>query len=94
MATKSVKIGRKGRRCLQRLLAEIFDKDFDAFREYVEAEDIWENLVSLLDENDGAGWDLLRQLCFARERASENKNELTVLTARGLLSNPIFTSRW
>ena len=79
---------------LQRLLAEIFDKDFDAFREYVEAEDIWENLVSLLDENDGAGWDLLRQLCFARERASENKNELTVLTARGLLSNPIFTSRW
>ena len=46
---------------LQRLLAEIFDKDFDAFREYVEAEDIWENLVSLLDENEGAGWDLLRR---------------------------------
>ena len=79
---------------LQRLIAEIFDKDFDSFREYVEAEDIWENIVSLLDENDGAGWDLLRQLCFARERASENKNELTVLTARGLLSNPIFISRW
>ena len=48
----------------------------------------------IVDENDGAGWDLLRQLCFARERASENKNELTVLTARGLLSNQIFTSRW
>jgi hypothetical protein len=78
---------------LQRLLTEIFDKDFDEFREYVEAEDIWTNLVSLLDENEGAGWDLLKSLCFARERAAENKDGFSVLSARVLLANPIFSSR-
>ena len=78
---------------LQRLLTEIFDKDFDEFREYVEAEDIWTNLVSLLDENEGAGWDLLKSLCFARERAAENKDGFSVLSARALLANPIFSSR-
>mmetsp|Transcript_9081 Transcript_9081/g.18558 ORF Transcript_9081/g.18558 Transcript_9081/m.18558 type:complete len:576 (-) Transcript_9081:587-2314(-) len=78
---------------LQRLLTEIFDKDFDEFREYVAAEDIWTNLVSLLDENEGAGWDLLKSLCFARERAAENKDGFSVLSARALLASPIFSSR-
>jgi serine/threonine protein kinase len=75
---------------LQRLLGEIFDKDILQFREYVEAEECWVNLVELLDENDGAGWTVLETLFKAREKAAENKNSLQVITARGLLSNPFF----
>ena len=41
---------------IQRLFSEIFDKDMDQFREYAEADDGWNNLVTLLDENNGAGW--------------------------------------
>ena len=77
---------------LQRLLGEIFEKDISQFREYVEAEEVWSNLVELLDENDGAGWNILETLFKAREKAAENKNSLQVITARGLLSNPFFQS--
>lgn len=77
---------------LQRLLGEIFEKDISQFREYVEAEDVWSNLVDLLDENDGAGWTVLETLFKAREKAAENKNKLQVITARGILSNPFFQS--
>ena len=76
---------------LQRLVTEIFEKEMDEFREYCSAEDFWSKLVNLLDENDGAGWSLLREMCFARERAAENKEEFSVLTARGLLSNKLFS---
>lgn len=75
---------------LQRLLGEIFEKDVSQFREYVEAEEVWSNLVDLLDENDGAGWNLLETLFKAREKAAENKNNLMIITARGLLANPLF----
>jgi len=75
---------------LQRLLGEIFDKDILQFREYVEAEECWVNLVELLDEDGGAGWTVLETLFKAREKAAENKNSLQVITARGLLSNPFF----
>lgn len=76
---------------LQRLLGEIFDKDMEQFREYVEAEEeVWGNLVGYLDENDGAGWTVLETLFKAREKAAENRNSLQVITARGLLSNPFF----
>jgi hypothetical protein len=75
---------------LQRLLGEIFDKDVNQFREYVEAEEVWSNLVDLLDENDGAGWTLLETLFLAREKAVENKGSLKVISARGLLANPFF----
>lgn len=78
---------------LQRLLGDIFGKDMNEFREYCEAEDVWSNVVDLLDENDGAGWELLSSLCFARERAAENKDKLQLLTARGLLSNALFTGK-
>jgi len=47
---------------LQRSLGEIFDKDFEQFRECVEAEDAWSNLAQLLDENDGSGWKALETL--------------------------------
>lgn len=76
---------------LQRLLGDIFEKDMSEFREYCAAEDIWTKVVALLDQHDGAGWDLLEKLCFARERAGENKNVLQLSTARGLLSNRLFT---
>lgn len=75
---------------LQRLLGEIFEKDISQFRDYVDAEECWSNLVGLLDENDGAGWTVLETLFKAREKAAENKNSLQVITARGLLSNPFF----
>ena len=75
---------------LQRLLGEIFEKDILQFREYVEAEECWSNLVELLDEDDGAGWTVLETLFKAREKAAENKNGLQVISARGLLSNPFF----
>ena len=77
---------------LQRLLGEIFDKDVDQFREYVEAEEVWNELVELLDENDGAGWKVLETLFLARERAARSKNSLQVITARGILANPFFQS--
>lgn len=76
---------------LQRLLGEIFDKDFDQFREYVEAEDIWSNLVALLDENNRAGWKVLETLVLAREKAAKNKDTDQMFTIRGLLTNPFFS---
>ena len=63
------------------------------FRDYCEAEEVWEKVVALLDDHDGAGWDLLQSLCFARERASANaKDGMQLLTARGLLSSPFFAA--
>lgn len=77
---------------MQKLLSEIFNQDFKAFREYVEAEDVWSKLVEVLDEKDGAGWDVLETLFKARETTAENQNSLKVVTARGLLSNRFFQS--
>ena len=74
----------------QRLLGDIFERDMEEFREYCEAEEIWSGVIRLLDGNDGAGWDLLEKLCFARERAGENKGSLQLVTAWGLLSNALF----
>ncbi|GAX21533.1 hypothetical protein FisN_6Hh423 [Fistulifera solaris] len=75
---------------LQRLLGEIFEKDMDQFREYVEAEDIWTDLVQLLDENDRAGWKVLETLMLAREKASKNKDTQQLFSIRGLLNSPFF----
>mmetsp|Transcript_19926 Transcript_19926/g.43313 ORF Transcript_19926/g.43313 Transcript_19926/m.43313 type:complete len:551 (+) Transcript_19926:119-1771(+) len=75
---------------IQKLLYEIFNQDFEAFREYVEAEEVWSQLVKLLDEKDSAGWDVLQTLFMARETTAENTNSLEVVTARGLLSNRFF----
>jgi len=78
---------------LQRLMSDIFDKDMDEFREYCEAEDIWTNVVSLLDENDGEGWRVLEQMCFARENVADNLKSGQILTAEGVLSAPFFALR-
>ena len=75
---------------LQKLLSEIFNQDFGAFREYVEAEDVWTKLVEVLDEKNGAGWEVLETLFLARETIAKNQNSLEIVTARGLLSNRFF----
>lgn len=77
---------------LQRLVGEIFDNDFEEFRAYVEAEDIWSNLVEWLDENDKAGWRVLETLLLAREKAGKNQDTTQLFTVRGLLANPFFRS--
>ena len=72
---------------LQRLMTDIFEKDMKQFREYVQdEEEIWENVLQMLDERDG--WDVLDALCFARERVSEDK----MVTARELLKHPFFAN--
>jgi len=75
---------------LQRLLTDIFDKNMDEFREYCDAEEVWNKVVLLLDENDKAGWELLKAMCFARERVADGRFNGQVTTARGLLSSPLF----
>jgi serine/threonine protein kinase len=77
---------------LQRLLGDIFEKDFEQFRAYIEAEDVWSKLVDLLDKNNGAGWSVLETLMLAREKAAKTKDSLQMFTIRGLLSNPFFAS--
>lgn len=78
---------------LQRLMTDIFDKDMDEFRDYCEAEDVWTNVVRLLDEDDGAGWRFLEQMIFARENVAGNLQAGQILTAEGVLSSPFFTKR-
>jgi len=75
---------------IQKILNEIFNQDFEAFREYVEAEEVWSELVKLLDDKDGAGWDVLQTLFRARETAAESTNGVEVVSARGLLANRFF----
>jgi len=75
---------------LQRLLGEIFKKNFDEFQEYCREEESWDRVVELLDKDDGAGWQLLQSMCFARERASELQGSFQLVTAQALLANPIF----
>jgi hypothetical protein len=51
---------------LQRLMTDIFEKDILQFREYVEAEEMWENVVTMLDKL--RGWELLSFALFLLER--------------------------
>jgi serine/threonine protein kinase len=73
---------------LQRLLTDIFEKDVEQFRAYVQAEDVWSDLVALLDEKEG--WKFLESLLFARERVADEQQRELPTTARGLLSSPFF----
>jgi hypothetical protein len=77
---------------LQRLLGDIFDKDFEQFREYVKEEEVWDRLVELLGRDGGAGWGVLEKLMLAREKAAETKDSSQLFTIRGLLSNPFFAT--
>jgi len=75
---------------LQRLLGDIFDNDVYRFAEYCEEEASWSKVVGLLGRDEGAGWEVLRQMCYARERVSELQGSLQMVTARALLSSPFF----
>ena len=75
---------------LQRLMADIFEKDMSQFRDYCSEEEIWTSVVNLLDEDDKAGWSVLQLMCFAREDVKENILTGKILTADGLLSSPFF----
>jgi len=83
---------------LQKLVSDIFNQDFAAFRDYVEAEDeIWGKLVVLLDAQDSAGWNVLETLFTARELTVKQQREpqddvdtTTAVTARGLLAHRFF----
>lgn len=78
---------------LQRLMSDIFDKDMDEFRDYVDAENIWTSVVFLLDDNDGEGWRILEQMCFARENVVDNLASGQILTAEGVLKSPFFAKK-
>lgn len=79
---------------LQRLIGEIFEKDFAEFREYVDAEDAWSGLVALLDEKDRAGWKFLEELLLCREKVAQLSKDGVAMTTylRDLLSSPFLTS--
>ena len=80
----------------QRLFGEIFNKDMVAFRDYCESEDVWDNVVELLDRDEGAGWDLLGSLLLARERLStwyNDEEQTEPVSADSLLSHPFFAMK-
>ena len=78
----------------QRLFSEIFEKDMENFRDYCENEEVWSNVVELLDREEGAGWDLLGNLLLARERVGEWYKEgeggKEPVSANELLLHPFF----
>jgi len=65
----------------------------DEFRDYVDAENIWTSVVFLLDENDGEGWRVLEQMCFARENVVDNLASGQILTVDGVLNSPFFAKK-
>ena len=66
----------------------------EQFREYCANEEVWDSVVELLDERDGAGWDLLGSLLLSRERLRDwYKDEdrgVEIVSASGLLSHSFF----
>lgn len=79
---------------LQRLIGEIFDQDFEEFREYVDAEDTWAELVTLLDDKDRAGWKFLEKLLLCRERVSQLSKDGVSMTSylSNLLESPFLST--
>mmetsp|Transcript_12580 Transcript_12580/g.18692 ORF Transcript_12580/g.18692 Transcript_12580/m.18692 type:complete len:648 (-) Transcript_12580:92-2035(-) len=81
---------------LQRLFSEIFEKDVDELREYYANEDVWSAVVSLLDMEDRAGWDLLGKLLLSREEVSDwykndgGDQDVELTSAEALLGHPFF----
>ncbi|EJK61225.1 hypothetical protein THAOC_18325, partial [Thalassiosira oceanica] len=77
----------------QRLFSDIFNKDMGAFRDYCTNEDVWDEVVDLLDREEGAGWNLLGELLLARERLGEaftEDEEMQFGSAKDLLEHPFF----
>jgi len=55
---------------VQRILGEVFEWEFDRYRQYIEDEEDWEAVVALLSADDDAGWQLLKQLAVGNVGAS------------------------
>lgn len=49
------------------LFEDTFDLDISSFRQYCAEDPDWTQAVSLLDEDDGAGWDLMKTMLSSRE---------------------------
>ncbi|GBG70228.1 hypothetical protein CBR_g6359 [Chara braunii] len=47
---------------MQRIWEGVFDLDVNALRTYCGEDKEWMDVVSFLDENDGAGWELLTSM--------------------------------
>ena len=79
----------------QRLFSEIFEQDMARFREYCTNEEVWDDVVALLDSEEGAGWALLGELLLARESVSawfkeDEERVESLASASGLISHPFF----
>ena len=74
----------------QRVWTDIYDQDMSAFRDYLcnEDDEIYESLVSYLDERDG--WKFLEALLNARERVAQRKQAESIVSVRRLLESPLF----
>ena len=75
--------------------SEIFEKDVNELRDYYANEEVWSEVVSLLDMEERAGWDLLGKLLLAREQVSDwyknGDEDVELLTsAQSLLGHPFF----
>jgi hypothetical protein len=63
---------------LRRLIQDIYSLDVKGrFREYALAEDSWSAAVSFLDENNGAGWEVLEVLLGSSSSTNSNNNDST-----------------
>lgn len=56
---------------LQRLLVDVFSGNMDEFRKYCEQEPDWQEAMLLLDQWNGAGWNLIRDLAAGTMSASD-----------------------
>ena len=72
---------------LKRLVEDVFSGDVKgAFRSYCAEEAAWAAAVELLDEKEGAGWDVLQRLVDCRDATSE--------AAKGVSAAELLESPW
>ena len=66
-------------------------------REYYANEDVWSEVVSLLDMEERAGWGLLGKMLLAREQVSDwyksDEDGVELTSAESLLSHPFFSMK-
>lgn len=59
---------------VQRLLCDVYDWDVNRYKDYMMSVPEWHAASELLDEDEGAGWSLLRDLVDGNSRASDLAN--------------------
>lgn len=70
---------------LKTLFEDTFALDIEQFRDYCAAEDSWLPVVEFLDDNEKAGWLLLKSMLSAR-------SDFKHVTLQSLLESPFVTS--